>query len=223
MLDDLDLTPPLPMAERIAEALRRAISTGGLAPGSRINESELASAHRISRSPIREALRILQQEGLVAMEPRRGAFVRRLAAAEILEVYGVKAMLEGYATGLATRRLDTIELDRLGALVRRMEAEAAAEDARAYVETTREFHERIVRASANATLCAIYHSLDRKIHALRRMSLAQPGRMAASLVDHRAILAAMRAGDAAGAERLARTHIEAAAAALLPRLAELAR
>lgn len=214
----IDLQPAPPLAEKVAEVLREAIIAGALEPGSRVNESEIASRYRISRSPVREALRLLQQEGLVAMEPRRGAFVKRLTPHEVVEVYDVKSMLEGHATGLATRRMSEADLGRLVACVARMEREVAAGEMTAYVESTREFHEIIVHGCGNATLASIYQGLERKIHWLRTLSLSRPGRVEVSLADHRAILDAMRRRDAAEAERIARTHIEQASHDLLPRL-----
>lgn len=222
----LDLQPAPPMADRIADAIREAIIAGALGPGSRVNESEIAARYGISRSPVREALRLLQQEGLVAMEPRRGAFVKRLTPQEIVDVYDVKSMLEGHATRLATGRMREEHLERLAALVARMEQELAGGDMAAYVESTREFHEMIVRGCGNATLTAIYQGLERKIHWLRTLSLSRPGRVEVSLADHRAILAAMRRRDAAEAERIARAHIEQNAVELpawLERLAGDAR
>jgi DNA-binding GntR family transcriptional regulator len=221
VIQGFDLTPPLPLPDQIAAALRRLIITGRLAPGSRINESELASTYHISRSPIREALRILQQEGLVVMEPRRGAFVRRLTEVEVAEVYDVKAMLEGHATALAARRIDTPGLDALSACVERMGHDATRPDPAGYIERTREFHDLIVRASANRTLAGLYHALDQQIHWLRSLSLSRPGRIAQSLADHRAILDAIANRDEPRAERLAREHIGRAAADLVPTLARL--
>ncbi len=218
----LDLQPAPPMADRIAEALRDAIIAGTLEPGSRVNESEIAARYRISRSPVREALRLLQQEGLVAMEPRRGAFVKRLTPQEVVDVYDVKSMLEGRATALATRRMAAADLERLAACVARMEREVAAGDMTAYAESTRQFHEVIVRGSGNATLASIYQGLERKIHWLRTLSLSRPGRVEVSLADHRAILDAMRRRDAAHAEAIAHAHIEQASQDLLPRLERMA-
>ncbi|HEY8370322.1 MAG TPA: GntR family transcriptional regulator [Thermodesulfobacteriota bacterium] len=206
------------MADRIAEALRDAIIAGTLEPGSRVNESEIAARYRISRSPVREALRLLQQEGLIAMEPRRGAFVKRLTPQEVVDVYDVKSVLEGRATGLATRRMTESEIDSLAACVARMEREVAAGDMTAYVDSTRQFHEIIVRGAGNATLASIYQGLERKIHWLRTLSLSRPGRVEVSLADHRAILDAMRQRDARRAEALAHAHIEQAGQDLLPRL-----
>ncbi len=221
-MQHVDLQPAPPMAERIAEALRQAIIAGTLEPGSRVNESEIAARYRISRSPVREALRLLQQEGLVAMEPRRGAFVKRLTPQEVVDVYDVKSMLEGHATGLATRRMGERDLERLAACVARMEREVAASDMTAYVQSTREFHEIIVHGCGNATLASIYQGLERKIHWLRTLSLSWPGRVDVSLADHRAILDAMQRRDAALAERIARAHIEQASQDLLSRLERLA-
>lgn len=217
-LRPVDLRPAPPLADRIAEALRDAIIAGTLEPGSRVNESEIAARYRISRSPVREALRLLQQEGLVAMEPRRGAFVKRLTPQEVVDVYDVKSVLEGRATGLATRRMTESEIDSLAACVARMEREVAAGDMTAYVDSTRQFHEIIVRGAGNATLASIYQGLERKIHWLRTLSLSRPGRVEVSLADHRAILDAMRQRDARRAEALAHAHIEQAGQDLLPRL-----
>ncbi len=223
MFQGLDIAAPQPMADRIAEALRQAIVTGRLRAGVRINESAIATTYRISRSPIREALRMLQQEGLVTMQPRRGAFVTLLTSQDVLEVYGVKAMIEGYATRLATGRMSDGDLETLAGYVRRMEEEATRPESGPYIESTRLFHDFIVTASGNRTLASIYHGLDRKIHWLRTVSLSRPGRIPVSLADHRAILDAMRRRDADLAERLARAHIEQAGSELVPFLERLLR
>lgn len=219
MFGKLNLQVPQPIPDRLADVLRQAIIGGKLRPGDRINESEIADAYQISRTPIREALRMLQQEGLVVVRPRRGAFVRVLTPEEVLEVYLVKSMTEGLAARLATLRMSEAEIETLTRHLARMKQEAGHPTGARYLEASRLFHNFIIVASGNATLIDIHRGLDRKIHWLRALSLARPGRVPASLADHRAILDAMRRRDAEGAERLTRDHVERAGRELAPALA----
>lgn len=221
MIRGLDLAAPRPMPDRIAEAIRQAIVGGELLPGQRINESELAAAHAISRTPIREALRMLQQEGLVVVKPRRGAFVKPLGPEEALEVYAVKSMTEGFAARLATQRMSDQDLERLAGYFARMEREADQPTGQRYLEASRVFHDFIMEAARNGTLLEIYRGLERKIHWLRGLSLSRPDRIPASLAEHRAILDAMRRREAELAERLTRDHVERAGAELAPFLETL--
>ncbi len=192
--------------DRVAERLREAILAGRLRPGMRVNESEIADAYQISRTPIREALRALQQEGLVVVRPRRGAFVRTLTPEETIEVYAVKGMAEGFAAHLAAQRMTGEALGRLGEHLRRLERAAEQRARTRYVEVVRTLHVEIVEGSGNATLVDLYHTLDRRIHWLRSLSIARPGRLDVSLEYNRTIVEALRRRDADGVERLVRTH-----------------
>ncbi|HEX7124988.1 MAG TPA: GntR family transcriptional regulator [Thermodesulfobacteriota bacterium] len=221
MFGKLNLPVPRLMPDRLADVLRQAIVGGKLRPGDRINESEIADAYHISRTPIREALRMLGQEGLVVVRPGRGAFVRVLTAEDVLEAYAVKSMTEGYAARLATQRMTDAELDTLGRYFQRMEAEAGHPSGARYLEASRRFHNAIISASGNAALVEIHRGIDQKIHWLRALSLSRPGRIPVSLADHRAILDAMRRRDADEAERLTREHVERAGRELAPALAEV--
>ncbi len=221
MLGKLNLPVPRLIPDRLADVLRQAIIGGKLRPGDRINESEIADAYGISRTPIREALRMLTQEGLVVVRPGRGAFVRVLRPEDVLEVYAIKSMTEGYAARLATQRMTGQELDTLGRYFRRMEDEAEQPSGARYLEASRRFHNYIISGSGNAMLVEIHGGIDRKIHWLRALSLSRPGRIPVALADHRAILDAMRRRDADAAERLTREHVERAGHELAPALAEV--
>jgi DNA-binding GntR family transcriptional regulator len=193
---------------RIADALRQAVVEGDLRPGSRINESELAAAYQMSRGPIREALRMLQQEGLVVLRPRRGAFVKVLTPKEARDIYVAKSLIYGHAVRVATEQSRPADLDTLSGYLARMEREAARSKLARYLEASEAFQSTIMTATGNDVLVGIYRGLDRYVHLVRSVTLSQPGRLDVSLAYHRALLEAIRRRDAEAAERLVREHLQ---------------
>jgi DNA-binding GntR family transcriptional regulator len=201
--------------QEVADRLRRLIYAGELAPGASIDELALAGDFGISRTPLREALKVLHAEGLVRLTPRRGSFVAgELTPADLDELFPVMALLEGRCAFEAVKKATPADVKRLDALHLRLEKVASKGDVAAYYENNYAFHEAIQELAANPWLSRIVSELRRFLKLLRGRQLRVPGRLEASLEEHRQIMRALRRGDAARAERIMRDHLMAQRAAL---------
>jgi DNA-binding GntR family transcriptional regulator len=194
--------------QEVAARLRGLIYRGELAPGARLEEQALARGFGISRTPLREALKVLHAEGLVRLTPRRGAFVAGELTQEDLDaLFPVMALLEGRCAYEAARRASAPDLARLGAAHLELERTAAAGDLAAYHERTAAFREAIQEIAANPWLSRAIGDLRKFLRLLRGRELGVPGRLDASLAEHRRLMRALRAHDAPRAERLMRAHL----------------
>jgi len=193
--------------ERVHAHLRDEILANRLPPGTVLSEVPLAASLGVSRGPVREAIGRLAAEGLVTVRPRRGAVVSALSHEEFLQAYQVREALETLAIRLAVPLLTDEEIDRIDSLVER-QAEAADRDRiDDFFALNSEFHELLVKASANATLQDMYRQLMGHMGRYLMRSLALRGTVRRSLMEHRAIARACRARDPERAERLLRNHI----------------
>jgi DNA-binding GntR family transcriptional regulator len=201
--------------EEVADRLREIIWRGELAPGAWIDERALGDRFGTSRTPLREALKVLHAEGLVRLTPRRGSFVAgELTARDLDELFPLLALLEGLCAREAVRKAGPADVRRLEALYARLERDASAGDVAAYSGRAFAFHEAVQRIAANPWLSRMVSDLRRFVQRLRDRQLAVPGRLAASLEEHRAFMRALRRGDAARAEEIMRAHLAAQRAAL---------
>jgi len=206
-----DQAPPLDnrtLREQVIDHLREEILSSRLEPGAELGEVALARSLGISRGPLREALGQLAAEGLVTMVPRRGAVVTRLTRQEFMDAYQVREALESLAMELAVPRLSTDEKARLHEMCEAMERAAAARDSISFFAVNREFHDLFVRASGNRKLEAVHTQLIAQMGRLLNRSAELRGGLEQSAAEHRAILAAIDADDAALAVRLLEEHIE---------------
>ncbi len=204
------------MREAVYERLKKAIIEGELAPGARMLELELADRLGVSRTPVREALVRLAQEGLAELLPGRGARVRVLTPGEVAEVYEVRAALEAEAARLAATRADQEELAELSEYaqaIERLPRKALAEQTRADAR----FHATLVALSKNRELERLFHQLDAKLALARRFS-ADENQSQRTRAEHRAILEALHRRDPEAAARAARAHIERFKALVVERL-----
>jgi DNA-binding GntR family transcriptional regulator len=183
------------------------IRTGTLMPGARLRETELAERLGISRTPVREAIRQLEADGLVTHLPRQGATVRSLDYAEVIELYEMRAVLEGTAARLAARVASDVELEELGALNAEL---ALAAPGPAAQELNRQFHRTLLDAARNRFLVKSMSALQRTLFILGPTTLAQEPRVQGAFSEHDAVLQGLRARDARVAEEAMRAHIEAA-------------
>ena len=202
--------PPRPyLREEVYAALKSRLAemATGLTEPVPVREEELARALGVSRTPVREALRRLEQEGLVAFEPRRGARLMPASLGEYLDWLKIREVLEGLAAGeVATRSPATAA--RLSALFAGFDAAATTTRPDDYAAANAAFHLAVIEASGNALLARAWTSFGHvKMAGLR--FIARLGRGPRSLVEHRAIIAAIGAGDGDEAERLARAHVRA--------------
>jgi DNA-binding GntR family transcriptional regulator len=194
--------------EQVFAHLREEILANRLAPGTEINEVAFARSLGVSRGPLREALGRLAVEGLVTITPRRGAVVTKLTRKEFLEAYQVREALESLAVRLAVPRLDDAQRASLHALSDEMVECARRDDVAEFFAVNRRFHELFVQVSGNERLQEMYGQLMAQMGRLMNKSHELRGGLEQSISEHRAILAAVDAGDAQRAARLLEEHIE---------------
>lgn len=200
--------------EQVAERLRTRIFSHDLAPGSWIDEQALAQEYGISRTPLREALKVLAAEGLVVLKPRRGCYVAKVSDRDLDEVFPVMALLEGQVAFEAARRAASADFARLEALHAELETHAAAGDADRFFETNGRFHSALQEIAGNRYLAQLLDDARQVIKLTRRDSLRLEGRIAQSLSEHREILAALRARDPDLAARRMHDHLLSGRAAI---------
>jgi DNA-binding GntR family transcriptional regulator len=200
--------------EQVAERLRARIFAHELAPGGWIDEQALASEYGISRTPLREALKVLAAEGLVVLKPRRGCYVTQLSEQDIDEVFPVMALLEGRVAEEAARRVTSADFAHLAAIHEELERHAAANDADRFFEANQRFHAALQDIAGNRYLAQLIDDARKVIKLTRRDSLRLEGRLKQSLAEHRAILDALRLKDADLAGQRMRDHLLSGRAAL---------
>jgi DNA-binding GntR family transcriptional regulator len=200
--------------DQVAERVRALIFDADLAPGDWIDEVELASRWDISRTPLREALKVLVAEGLVELVPRRGCRVIAMTDADADDLFPIMALLEGRCAFEATRNVGDTERRELQRMHDTLERAASALDIDAYYKANHVFHSYVQTLADNRWLDRVTGDLRRFVRMLRGRQLALPGRIAASIAEHRVLLAAMIDGDAARAERAMHDHLITQHAAL---------
>ena len=199
----------------IQREIERMIGTGELTGGTRINESTLALRLGISRGPVREACRALEQIGLLRSELNRGFFVREVSTKEALDLYDIRAGLFGTAGRLAAAIITTSQLRGMETLIAQMEAAIEAADVATFYMLNNQFHHAVLIASDNEKLIEIYPLLEAELHLFRRRGLVLAGSMRTSNDEHQAILEALRQSDGTAAARLLERHILAGKARFL--------
>lgn len=192
---------------RVAAELRAGILAGTLRLGQRLDQKALAREYGVSLIPLREALRRLAAEGLVRMEPRRGAFVAELSLEELTETSWIRERLEELAVRLAAPRLDARGLAGLAGLHRQMEAMPPQGAASRWRDLNRDFHFAIYSAGDSPLLIQLISALWDRTSLYREVLAARPDARAASVAQHADILTHLEARNAAGAGRAMRTHI----------------
>ena len=191
----------------IRRELEQMIERGELSAGERLNENALAAKLGVSRGPIREACRGLEQSGLVNVVVNRGVFIRALDGREAAELYEIRAALYGLAGRLLAPIVTDQQIAILTGYVEEMDAAMAAGDLNSFYPGNLRFHEAIVEFGGNTRLAAECAAIHREMHLLRRRTLDMPGRMATSNDEHRAILERIAARDPAGAEAALEEHV----------------
>lgn len=193
--------------DEVAVLLRDQIFAGTLAPGSFIDEASLCAALKISRTPLREALKVLSAEGLVRHEPRRGSFVNEVTEQDLDEIFPVIALLEGRCAFEAARNASDADIAALDTLHERLEKHARARRINDYYATNLAIHEAIISLANNRWLAQVIADLRKILKLARLQQLHAPGRLEQSLSEHLAIYAALRARDCKGADAAMRTHL----------------
>ncbi len=211
----LDLLRSQSLTSVVYKAIEQMILGGELTAGERINENQLAARLAISRGPIREALRGLEQAGLVRAIANRGVFVRQLTLKEAIDAYEIRATLFGLAGQTLAPLLTADHGNVLSQLVNRMESAKDQENFDGYYALNLQFHGCIVEFAANKELERIYLGLVNKLHLFRKRSLVLTHGLSTSNREHRQILKALLARDAAAARERMENHILAGKRRLL--------
>lgn len=213
MLPAPPLTPRA-LYQDVAERLREQIFSRALEPGSWIDEQKIAAEYGISRTPLREALKVLAAEGLVELVPHRGCRVIELTEADADALFPVMALLEGRCAFEAAAKADDEALRELQRLHGELERHAAAHHIEGYYTANHAFHSFVQRLADNRWLDRVTGDLRRFMRLMRGRQLALPGRIDASINEHRVLIDAFVQRDAARAERAMHDHLLAQLTAL---------
>lgn len=206
---DVRLVPAPSLHERITSTLRDSIVEGELASGQRLKEAELCRALGISRTPLREAFKVLAGEGLIDIQPNRGASVARADAGEIVELFAVIAELEALAAATCARTISAENLARLELLHRELLHQHQAENLHDYFAINDRIHRAVVLAAGNRVLVDTHRRLLERARRTRYQALLVAGRRDESVAEHEALMAAIRGREPAKAARIARQHVRA--------------
>ena len=193
--------------EEVAELLRTRIFSHELPPGSWVDEQAIAEELGISRTPMREALKVLASEGLVILKPRRGCYVAELSEQDLDEVFPIMALLESRCAFEAASKATDEDIARLELLHQDLEAQAAAGNADRFFAANDAFHGALQDIAGNGWLKHLIDDTRKVIKLTRRHSLQLEGRVEQSLAEHRQIMAALRAKDADLASRHMHDHL----------------
>jgi DNA-binding GntR family transcriptional regulator len=196
-----------PLTEMVRDEIIRMIETGALAPGVWVNEADLAARLGVSRAPIREACRGLEQSGLLSFVVNRGAFVREIDHVEAAELYDLRSALFALAGRELAPIISEKQLKILKKLLDGMDAAAADEDLEVYYPLNLLFHQTLLEFTGNRRLLQTYQSIIRELHLFRRKALVTRERMSDSNAEHRAIYAALRAKNPVAAASLMEAHV----------------
>lgn len=205
----LTLTPRA-LYEEVAELLRQRIFSRELAPGSWIDEMKLAEEYGISRTPLREALKVLAAEGLITMKVRRGAYVTEVSETDLADVFHLLALLESDAAGVVAARATETQMKDLQALHAELEAAAqpGQQDRERFFEVNERFHKRLLEIANNRWRDQMVADMRKMMKLNRHHSLLKSGRLEESLAEHRALMTALLARNPTAAVQRMQEHFQ---------------
>lgn len=209
-MDQMTAPQPIPrlsLHDQLVDQLRTLLTEGAVAPGEKLNEIALAAAYGVSRTPLREALKVLASEGLVTLSQNRGARVAQLSAKDLGEVFPVLMTLEGLAGRMACTQMSDAAIAEVARLQRRMEDEYARGDLSAYFKSNQAIHDAILEGSGNEVLIATHRSLAGRVRRARFMANMSASRWARAIAEHQEILAALQARESARLSALLEAHL----------------
>lgn len=195
------------LASVVQAELERMILSGELAPGEKLTEMALAARLGVSRGPLREAFRMLDEAGLVRTEKNRGVFVRDIPIDEAVEIFDLRAAMDELVGRRLAESITPAALREIRALVESMEQAVKAKDAYNYHLLNLKFHDRLVELAGNSKLTAIYRKLIKELSLFRRLNLADDWLMPISAGEHRQIYKAIASGDADAAGKAMFNHV----------------
>ena len=208
--DILSLSHAVPRATlhaQVAQRLRQMLVENRIAPGAKLNERALSEALNVSRTPLREAIKMLAAEGLVELLPNRGAIAVSLTEADVLNTFEVMAGLESQSGALAAERITDVELNEITAMHYEMLAAYTRRDLPAYYRLNAAIHSAINHAAKNPVLTATYQQINARLQALRFRSNQDDAKWKAAMAEHDQMIAALAARDAAAMQRVLMQHL----------------
>ncbi|MGA1862925.1 GntR family transcriptional regulator [Deferribacter thermophilus] len=197
-----------PLSEKIAETIRDYILKGVLKPGERLTEPKLSDILGISRTPIREALRLLEMDGFVEIIPRRGAVVTEITDKDVDEIFILKIRLESLAAKLAVNNMKEVDVERLEELNNRLERFYSNKNVAGMIKANSDFHDYFIRKSENQRLIKFLESLQSQFKRATAYSFTETGRIEHVLNEHKEIIEAFKEKDALKVEKLVEKHIQ---------------
>jgi DNA-binding GntR family transcriptional regulator len=206
----IDVAAPIqrrPLHNELVDRLRHMIIEGDLAPGEKLSEKDLCIQFGVSRTPLREAMKVLASEGLVQLTPNRGGTVARLTLADLDEAFPIMGALEALSGELACRNITDAEVARIEELHRRMVRKYEAGALRDYFKLNEQIHQMILDAARNPTLAQMQLSLSGRVRRARYMANMSPARWAKAVAEHEKILAALSARDGKRLAVLLKDHL----------------
>ena len=208
--DILSLSHAVPRATlhaQVAQRLRQMLVENRIAPGAKLNERALSEALNVSRTPLREAIKMLAAEGLVELLPNRGAIAVSLTEADVLNTFEVMAGLESQSGALAAERITDVELNEITAMHYEMLAAYTRRDLPAYYRLNAAIHSAINHAAKNPVLTATYQQINARLQALRFRSNQDDAKWKAAMAEHDQMIAALAARDAAAMQHVLMQHL----------------
>jgi DNA-binding GntR family transcriptional regulator len=215
-----DQSAAISVVSYVHEALKESILSGEFAPGDALLQEHLADELQVSRAPVREALKLLEAEGLIIFRPRRGYVATDLNTAEIEEIFDIRAMLEGRAGYLAAKKRTEVDIREVRALLNEMKQIKirTSEDLARWAKVNRDFHARMLGSSGRMHLSRMTNMLRDSVERYVRVDAATPGRIKEATSEHEALFSAFEQGNAALCEKLTREHCEHTCAHLVSSL-----
>lgn len=207
LTDTIALLQSASLATAVQQEVERAILAGEYAPGSKLTEANLATRMGVSRGPVREAFRMLEEAGLVRTEKNRGVFVRDIPIDEAIEIFDLRAAMDAMVGRQLAERATALQVKEIRGLVEAMEKTVKSKDAHGYHLLNLKFHDRLVEMAGNRKVTAIYRKLIKELSLFRRLNLEDGWLLPVSAGEHRDILKAIAAGDADAASRAMHQHV----------------
>ncbi|UCF30146.1 MAG: GntR family transcriptional regulator [bacterium] len=218
----IKIEEPKLLSEDIADSIKRAIIKGKFKPGEKISEGELAESMGISRTPLREAFRKLENEGFIEIIPRKGAVVTEIDAKEAYDLYQIKSALEGLAARLAVGKVKEKDIEKLKKINAELSETIEEYDLESFYRTHCRFHEVFVKISGNNRLIHLISNLNDHFQRYGIASLALPGQYENTIRQHEEIIDAFQRGDERNVEEKVRENVLTGGSVLIDHLARTA-
>ncbi|MBK6006331.1 GntR family transcriptional regulator [Ramlibacter ginsenosidimutans] len=215
--------PRAALHEQVAQRLRQMLVEGRIAPGAKLNERELSELLHVSRTPLREAIKMLAAEGLVELLPHRGAIAVSLGEADILNTFEVMAGLEGMTGELAAQRITPAELAEIQAMQFEMMATYTRRDLSGYYQLNARIHAAISAAAKNPVLSQVYQQVNARLQALRFRSNQDGEKWKRAVKEHEKMIEALAAHDGAAMRDVLQAHLRNKRDVVLEQLREEAK